>query len=87
MKRSEYAKQRGISYRTAFRWWQAEQIPGYRYQAATGTLIVVEPKDRLTRVGFRSLDTLLTGQGQALAAVNEAEHETDELRADLTSTI
>jgi putative resolvase len=42
MKLSEYAKQQGISYRTAFRWWQAGQIPGY--QAATGTIIVQEPK-------------------------------------------
>src|SRR5260370_30450169 len=42
MKLSEYAKQQGISYRTAFRWWQAGQIPGY--QAATGTIIVHDPK-------------------------------------------
>jgi putative resolvase len=42
MKLSEYAKQQGISYRTAFRWWQAGQIPGY--QAATGTIIVQDPK-------------------------------------------
>jgi predicted site-specific integrase-resolvase len=42
MKLSEYAKQQGISYRTAFRWWQAGQIPGY--QAATGTIIVYDPK-------------------------------------------
>lgn len=38
MKLSEYARRQGISYRTAFRWWQAGQIPGY--QAATGTIIV-----------------------------------------------
>src|SRR5258708_17298828 len=42
MKLSEYAKQQGISYRTAFRWWQAGQIPGY--QAATGTIMVHDPK-------------------------------------------
>src|SRR5712691_10070994 len=42
MKLSEYAKQQGISYRTAFRWWQAGQIPGY--QAATGTIIVHDPQ-------------------------------------------
>src|SRR5260370_33437149 len=41
MKLSEYAKQQGISYRTAFRWWKAGQIPGF--QAATGTIIVQEP--------------------------------------------
>ncbi len=42
MKPSEYAKQQGSSYRTAFRWWQAGQLPGD--QAATGTLIVQDPK-------------------------------------------
>src|SRR5260221_12073991 len=41
MKLSEYAKQQGISYRTALRWWKAGQIPGF--QAATGTIIVQEP--------------------------------------------
>lgn len=162
MKLSEYAKQQGISYRTAFRWWQAGQIPGY--QAATGTiivqdpkaaptaprriaiyarvsshehqanldrqadrlvsycaakgyqvskvvkeiasgvndsrpkllalledqaitLIVVEHKDRLTRFGFRYLVTLLRGQGRSIEVVNEAENETEDLLADLTSII
>jgi putative resolvase len=40
MKLSQYAKQQGISYRTALRWWQAGQIKGY--QAPTGTIIVRE---------------------------------------------
>lgn len=47
MKLSEYAKQQGISYRTAFRWWKAGQIPGY--QAPTGTIIVQEPKVEATQ--------------------------------------
>jgi putative resolvase len=38
MKLSHYAKQQGISYRTALRWWRAGQIKGY--QAPTGTIIV-----------------------------------------------
>jgi putative resolvase len=42
MKLAEYAKQQGSSSRTAFRWWQAGQIPGY--QAATGTIMVHDPK-------------------------------------------
>lgn len=162
MKLSEYARQQGISYRTAFRWWKAGQIPGY--QAQTGTIIVQEPKaetapaqqvaiyarvsshehqanldrqverllsycaakgyrvakvvkeiasgandsrpkllalledqtitlimvehkDRLTRFGFRYLDTLLKGQGRAIEVVNEAGNETEDLIADLTSII
>lgn len=40
MKLSEYTKQQGISYRTAFRWWQAGTIKGY--QAPSGTIIVTE---------------------------------------------
>ncbi len=51
------------------------------------TLIVVEHKDRLTRFGFRYLDTLLRGQGRALEVVNEAGNETEDLLADLTSII
>jgi predicted site-specific integrase-resolvase len=40
MKLSQYAKQQGISYRTALRWWRAGQIKGY--QAPSGTIIVTE---------------------------------------------
>jgi len=38
MKLSQYAKQQGISYSTALRWWKAGQIKGY--QAPSGTIIV-----------------------------------------------
>ena len=38
MKLSEYARQQGISYRTALRWFRAGTIKGY--QAPTGTIIV-----------------------------------------------
>jgi putative resolvase len=40
MKLSQYAKQQGISYSTALRWWKAGQIKGY--QAPSGTIIVQE---------------------------------------------
>jgi predicted site-specific integrase-resolvase len=40
MKLSQYAKQQGISYRTALRWFRAGTIKGY--QAPTGTIIVTE---------------------------------------------
>ena len=45
MKLSQYARQQGISCRTALRWWQAGLIPGY--QAATGTIIVTEQEARI----------------------------------------
>ena len=38
MKLSQFAKQQGISYSTALRWWKAGAIRGY--QAPSGTIIV-----------------------------------------------
>ena len=38
MKLSQFAKQQGISYSTAFRWWKAGAKRGY--QAPSGTIIV-----------------------------------------------
>jgi predicted site-specific integrase-resolvase len=161
MKLSQYAKQQGISYRTAFRWWQAGQIKGYQvpsgtiivtpeeptvttekvaiyarvstrerkdnldrqverlssYCAAKGyqislsvkeiasgvndsrpkllsllkdtsiTRIVVEHKDRLTRFGFRYLETLLETQGRIIEVVNLAENDHEDLMADLTAIL
>jgi predicted site-specific integrase-resolvase len=40
LKRSQYARQQGISYRTALRWWRAGALKGY--QAPTGTRIITE---------------------------------------------
>ena len=40
MRLSQFAKQQGISYRTALRWFRAGNIKGY--QAPTGTIIVTE---------------------------------------------
>ena len=163
MKLSDYAKQQGIRYETAWRWFRDGKIKGRRigahtilveeehpalssssvrvaiyarvsssenksnldsqaerlvaYCAAKGyqvakvikevgsgindsrpkllalledqgfTLIVVEHKDRLTRFGFRYLETLLRGQGRAIEVVNQAENGTEDLLADLTSII
>jgi putative resolvase len=41
MRLSQYAKQMGVSYRTAFRWWKAGKLDAY--QLDTGTIIVREP--------------------------------------------
>ncbi len=38
MRLSQYAKQMGVSYRTAFRWWKAGKLDAY--QLDTGTIIV-----------------------------------------------
>src|SRR5262249_30378967 len=49
-------------------------------------LIVVEHQDRLTRLGFRSLDTLLKTPGRAGEVVNQAENGAEDLLADLTTS-
>lgn len=41
MKLSQYAKQQGISYKTAWRWYKAGQLDAY--QTPTGTVIVRDP--------------------------------------------
>jgi putative resolvase len=167
MKLKDYARQQGVSYRTAWRWWKAGKLPGHQmdtgtiliepaaaaaaaapgdaaqrvaiyarvssaenksnldsqaerlaaYCAARGyqvakvvkevgsgindarpkllalleeqgiVLIVVEHKDRLTRFGFRYLDTLLKVQGRAIEVVNQAENGTEDLLADLTAIV
>ena len=40
MRLSQYAKQMGVSYKTAFRWWKAGKLDAY--QLDTGTVIVRE---------------------------------------------
>lgn len=50
-------------------------------------LIVIEQKDRGTRFGFRYLETLLQVQGRSIEVVNQAENNTEDLLADLTSII
>jgi putative resolvase len=43
MKLSQYAKQIGVTYRTAFRWWQNGDIRGY--QLPSGTIVVTEGEE------------------------------------------
>lgn len=49
MRLSAYAKQMGVSYKTAFRWWKAGKLDAY--QLDTGTVIVREPKTREVPTG------------------------------------
>jgi predicted site-specific integrase-resolvase len=162
MKLSAYARQQGISYSTALRWWKAGAIRGY--QAPSGTIIVeaetkpqpkgervviyarvsspehqeklerqverllhycavrgyqvkqvikeigsgvndsrpkllallkdqqatrivIEHRDRITRFGFRYLETLLESQGRTIEVVNVAENDTEDLMADLVAIV
>ena len=162
MKLSQFAKQQGISYSIALRWWKAGAIRGY--QAPSGTIIVealgsvprpeervaiyarvssaehrenlerqaerltqyctvrgyqvvklvkevgsgvndsrpkllsllrdpiitrlvVEHQDRLTRFGFRYIETLLEVQGRTIEVVNPADNNREDLLHDLASIV
>jgi putative resolvase len=51
MKLSQYAKKVGVTYRTAFRWWQNGQIKGY--QLPSGTIVVTEGEEaKVTQNGL-----------------------------------
>ncbi|MGZ3610946.1 MAG: IS607 family transposase [Ktedonobacteraceae bacterium] len=49
--------------------------------------IVIEHKDRGTRFGFRYIETLLQTYGREIEVVNQAENNTEDLLADLTSIV
>src|SRR5258707_9504389 len=50
MKLSDYAKQVGATYKTAYQWWKAGQLDAY--QLPTGTIIVREAKPSATGVAL-----------------------------------
>jgi putative resolvase len=54
---------------------------------ASITLLVVEHKDRLTRFGFRSIETLLELQERKIEVVNVAENDKEDLLHDLASIV
>lgn len=49
MKLSQYAKQQGVSYKTAWRWYKAGQLDAY--QTPTGTVIVRDPVPQKSHTG------------------------------------
>jgi putative resolvase len=63
MKLSQYAKQVGVTYRTAFRWWQNGDIKGY--QLPSGTIVVTEGEEPQARP---------EGQVAIYARVSSHEH-------------
>lgn len=65
MKLSDYAKQVGVTYKTAYHWWQAGQLDAY--QLPTGTIIVREAHPESSGVAL-------------YARVSSAEQKTDAAR-------
>jgi len=66
MKLSQYANKVGVTYRTAFRWWQNGQIKGY--QLPSGTIVVTEEEESKDRA---------IGQVAIYARVSSHEHRTN----------
>jgi predicted site-specific integrase-resolvase len=65
MKRSEYARQVGVTYKSAYQWWKTGQLDVY--QLPNGTIIVREPR--------------IVANGAALyARVSSADEKDDILR-------
>ena len=62
---SEYAKQVGVTYKTAWQWWKAGQLDAY--QLPTGTIIVRELRGAASGVAF-------------YARVSSAEQKEDAMR-------
>ena len=53
----------------------------------TVTVIVVEHKDRLTRFGFKYIETLLAMQGRSIEVVNVTENPIEDIVADFVSIL
>ncbi len=53
----------------------------------TVTMIVVEHKDRLTRFGFRYIETLLAVQGRSIEVVNVTANPIEDIIADFVSIL
>jgi Predicted site-specific integrase-resolvase len=52
MKLSVWAKQQGISYKTAWRWWKEGKLPVVAEQMPTGTVLIKEPSAPAGSVGL-----------------------------------
>ncbi len=53
----------------------------------TVTVIVVEHKDRLTRFGYKYIETLLAMQGRSIEVVNVTENPIEDIIADFVSIL
>jgi predicted site-specific integrase-resolvase len=62
MKLSQYAKQQGISYKTAWRWYKAGQLDAY--QTPTGMVIVRDPTEVRPVTGRIALYARVSSLGQ-----------------------
>src|SRR5947209_14085990 len=95
MKLSQHARSVGVTYRTAFRWWQNGEIKGY--QLPSGTIVVTEGEDqKISKPGLVAIDTRVSShehrahlerQARRLEVINLAENDREDLLHDLVSVI
>jgi predicted site-specific integrase-resolvase len=79
MKLSEYARQVGVTYKTAYQWWRAGQLDAY--QLPTGTIIVREPQAAARGVALYARHSMRGTLCAALyARVSSADQKDDVVR-------
>jgi putative resolvase len=74
MKLKDYARQQGISYRTAWRWWKAGKLPGH--QMDTGTILIETEPPAASHVSQRAA---------IYARVSSAENKSNQEQLGRTS--
>ena len=69
MKLKDYARQQGVSHRTAWRWWKVGKLPGH--QMDTGTILIAPEALSAGSAGQRVERVAI------YARVSSAEHKSD----------
>ncbi|MCW5967727.1 MAG: IS607 family transposase [Blastocatellales bacterium] len=77
MKLSHYAKQLGVTYRTAWNWYNAGKLSGY--QTPTGTIIVTETNAVSAQTPNRSTRTVVYARVSAAGNKSNLESQTRRL--------
>ncbi|MCW5966918.1 MAG: recombinase family protein [Blastocatellales bacterium] len=77
MKLSHYAKQLGVTYRTAWNWYIAGKLSGY--QTPTGTIIVTEMNAVSAQTPNRSTKTVVYARVSAAGNKSNLESQTRRL--------
>src|SRR5260370_18314361 len=72
MKLSTYARQIGVTYKTAYRWWKAGKLDAY--QMDTGTVIVRDP------LKVRATNAALYARGSSVDQKNDLERQLERLK-------
>ncbi|HEV2460117.1 MAG TPA: recombinase family protein [Ktedonobacterales bacterium] len=72
MKLSDYAKQVGVTYKTAYHWWKAGQLDAY--QLPTGTIIVRQPQAAASGVALYARVSSADQNGDVARQLHRLRH-------------